>query len=154
MPRAKNRRNAPPLTRSENMARIRSKDTKPEMLVRRALHAQGFRFRLHRRELPGIPDLVLPRFRAVVFVHGCFWHAHEGCRYFKMPATRQDFWQSKLMGNRKRDEANVERLLSEGWRVSIIWECALNANASQAVNELIEWLHGVNTRTEIRAGHV
>lgn len=110
--------------RQLNMSRIRGRDTKPEMLVRRGLHALGLRYRLHDKSLPGRPDLVFPRHHAVVFVHGCFWHAH-GCRLSKLPATRRDFWKAKLQGNSNRDQRALDDLKATGWRVLVIWECAL-----------------------------
>jgi DNA mismatch endonuclease, patch repair protein len=110
--------------RQLNMSRIRGRDTKPEMLVRQGLHARGLRYRLHDRKLPGRPDLVFPRHGAVVFVHGCFWHAH-GCALSKLPATRQEFWKQKLEGNAARDRRAIEVLQAAGWRVLVIWECAL-----------------------------
>lgn len=110
--------------RQLNMSRIRGRDTKPEMLVRRGLHARGLRYRLHDRKLPGRPDLVFARHRTVVFVHGCFWHAH-GCSLFTLPATRQDFWRKKLEGNAERDRKAIDTLQAAGWRVLVIWECAL-----------------------------
>jgi DNA mismatch endonuclease (patch repair protein) len=113
-----------PEQRSFNMSRIRGRDTKPELLLRSGLHARGFRFRLHRRDLPGRPDLVLPRYQTAVFVHGCFWHKH-GCALSKMPATRAEFWQRKIEATVTRDRLAVADLLAAGWRVLIIWECAL-----------------------------
>lgn len=110
-------------TRSRMMASIRGKDTSPEMRVRRYLHGAGLRFRLHDRKLPGSPDLVLPRRRIVVFVHGCFWHRHPGCRYAATPATRSDFWLNKFSANIARDERNRIALERSGWRVIIAWEC-------------------------------
>jgi|TARA_R100000455_G_C6268405_1_gene123884 DNA mismatch endonuclease (patch repair protein) len=104
------------------MSGIRGKDTKPEMVVRRGLHAMGFRFRLHDRSLPGNPDLVLRKYRTVIFVHGCFWHRHD-CRYFKWPATRPEFWRNKILRNVERDEENVAALEAMGWRVLTVWEC-------------------------------
>ena len=109
--------------RSEIMARIRGRDTKPEMIVRRIAHALGFRFRLHRRDLPGSPDLVFPKYRAVIMVHGCFWHRHPGCRYASSPKTRVRFWEAKFEGNVVRDRRNEEALGELGWRVMVIWEC-------------------------------
>ena len=114
-----------PEVRSRMMSGIRGKDTKPEMLLRRSLHALGLRYRLHVADLPGKPDLVFPRFNAVVFVNGCFWHRHAGCRYATTPATRREFWESKFAANVSRDQANRNRLLDSGWRVLVIWECAL-----------------------------
>ncbi|WP_237701071.1 very short patch repair endonuclease [Komagataeibacter rhaeticus] len=105
------------------MARFRSKDTKPEILVRCALHAAGRRFRLHAKHLPGKPDIVLPRDRTVIFVHGCFWHAHENCSVARIPRSRPDYWKAKFDTNRKRDRRNVEELENLGWRVVTIWEC-------------------------------
>jgi DNA mismatch endonuclease (patch repair protein) len=109
--------------RSALMARIRSRDTGPELLVRQALHAAGFRFRLHRRDLPGTPDIVLPRHRTAILVHGCFWHQHEGCRMAGRPKTRTGYWDGKFAANLVRDRAAVTALSSRGWRVEIIWEC-------------------------------
>lgn len=105
------------------MSRIRSGNTKPEIAVRRLLHALGYRFRLHRRDLPGKPDIVLPRHRVVIFVHGCFWHQHPGCRLASKPKTRQEYWTPKLAGNVRRDELAQEALTALGWRVEVIWEC-------------------------------
>lgn len=113
-----------PEQRQLNMSRIRGKDTKPEMVIRRGLHARGLRYRLHDRSLPGRPDLVFPKYRTAVFIHGCFWHAH-GCASSKLPATRRDFWQTKLAANVARDRKAVDALLAAGWRVLIVWECAL-----------------------------
>ena len=109
--------------RSWNMSRIRSKDTKPEMIVRRLLHAMGVRFRLHRADLPGKPDIVLGPRRLVIFVHGCFWHRHPGCREATMPAANRDFWLDKLEGNAARDLRHRAALRKLGWRVAVIWEC-------------------------------
>lgn len=123
-----------PEVRSRMMSRIRGRDTQPERLIRSGLWAYGFRFQLHRKELPGRPDLVLPKWRTVVFVNGCFWHAHEGCPYFRLPASRPDFWKDKLENNRRRDMRAVDRLVAEDWKVIIVWECALRADANQAVS--------------------
>lgn len=134
------------VTRSRMMAGIRGKDTRPEMVVRRALHARGFRYRLNVRSLPGAPDLVFPKRRAVIFIHGCYWHRHEGCRYATTPATNTEFWASKFAGNVARDARNVRDLRSAGWRVGIIWECALKGDrgdeAIACVAEFLEedWL--------------
>lgn len=113
-----------PELRRLNMSRVKGRDTKPEMLIRRGLHARGLRFRLHRRDLPGRPDIVLPSRKAVLLVHGCFWHGHD-CPLFTVPATRPDFWRGKIAGNRLRDSATVTALGGLGWRVGVIWECAL-----------------------------
>lgn len=109
------------------MAGIRSKNTKPEMVVRRFLHGQGYRYRLHRKDLPGTPDLVLPKYQAVIFVHGCFWHGHD-CRYYRLPKTRTAFWAEKIAGNRSRDEKNQRLLEAEGWRVIVVRECEIRDN--------------------------
>jgi len=108
------------------MSGIRGKDTKPEVIVRRFLHRLGFRFRLHDRRLPGRPDIVLPRYRTVVNVHGCFWHQHPGCRFAYMPASNQPFWRAKLAGNVERDARNDEKLRAQGWNVITVWECETN----------------------------
>jgi DNA mismatch endonuclease (patch repair protein) len=110
--------------RSRNMSAIKSSNTKPEMRVRSLLHAMGYRFRLHRKDLPGKPDIVLPKFRTVIFVHGCFWHSHD-CRWGKVvPKTRPDFWKAKRGDTVRRDERNINELLTAGWRVIVIWECS------------------------------
>jgi DNA mismatch endonuclease, patch repair protein len=117
-------------TRSRNMAAIRSTNTKPEIRVRSALHALGYRFRLHRKDLPGRPDIVLPRLRTVIFVHGCFWHCHR-CKYGSVvPATRADFWASKRAGNVARDRRNRAALRRAGWRVIVLWECEVRTAES------------------------
>ncbi|KAB8065225.1 very short patch repair endonuclease [Janthinobacterium violaceinigrum] len=112
-------------TRSRMMSGIQSKNTKPEMLVRQYLHAQGFRYRLHTRELPGSPDLVLPKYHVVIFVHGCFWHRHAGCRFATQPASNTERWKAKFQGNLERDAKNVAALQVMGWRVLVVWECEL-----------------------------
>ncbi|WP_028219338.1 very short patch repair endonuclease [Paraburkholderia oxyphila] len=129
-------------TRSRMMSGIRARNTKPEKLVRSLLHRRGFRFRLDVRELPGRPDIVLPRYRAAVFVHGCFWHGHQ-CALFKWPATRPEFWRAKIARNRTHDAKALAALAAQGWRVAVIWECALRGAAQdpQAVVErLAHWL--------------
>jgi len=105
------------------MSRIKNRDTKPELLVRSLLHRKGYRFRLHRKDLPGKPDIILPRFKTVIFVHGCFWHRHEGCRYAYSPKSRVDFWQKKFSRNVTRDQEVHEALLNLEWKVYVIWEC-------------------------------
>src|SRR4249919_3514880 len=119
-----------PAERSERMSRIRGKDTKPELWVRRMLHSLGFRFRLHRKDLPGRPDLVLPKYDAVVFVQGCFWHAHH-CQKGRIPGTREAFWKAKFEGNKKRDVRNTRALRAAGWRVFTVWECELSKPSSR-----------------------
>ena len=114
-----------PEQRSERMSRIRSKDTKPELRVRRLAHAMGYRYRLHRKDLPGKPDLVFPRRRKVILVHGCFWHRHPdpNCKLARLPKSRLDFWVPKLEANRERDERNLKLLVENGWEPLVIWEC-------------------------------
>ena len=119
-------------TRSRMMAGIRSRDTKPEMQVRKYLHASGFRFRLNVRTLPGSPDLVLAKWRTVIFVHGCFWHRHEGCTLAYTPKSRQDFWLEKFEKNVVRDANAIAALKAAGWKVIVVWECALRASQRDA----------------------
>ena len=125
-------------TRSRNMAAIRAKNTKPEMIVRRGLHARGLRYRLHRRDLPGTPDLVFPALRVALFVNGCFWHAHDGCRYFKLPKTDPERWRAKLEGNRLRDQRDQHELRVRGWRVLVIWECELRGKSSVDISRRLD----------------
>ena len=114
-----------PEQRSYNMSRIHSKNTKPEELVRKFLFSQGFRYRKNDAKLPGKPDIVLPKYKAVIFVNGCFWHGHEGCRYFVWPKNNAEFWKEKITGNIQRDKHNHQLLANQGWRVIEIWECQL-----------------------------
>lgn len=138
-------------TRSRMMSAIRGKDTKPELALRRALHARGFRFWLHSKKVHGRPDLVLPKYRAVVFVHGCFWHRHEGCRYATVPATRPEFWRAKFDANRARDRAVRTRLLEDGWRVAAVWECNLRKpeQVEATTESLSIWLRTEELQIEI-----
>ncbi len=127
-----------PEVRSRMMSGIRGKDTQPEMRVRRFLHGRGFRFRLHDRNLPGVPDLVFPRYRAVVFVHGCYWHRHAGCSYAAMPASNIKFWKQKFDKTVARDRKVVESLLKEKWKVIVVWECGLRRAQSEKQMNWIE----------------
>jgi DNA mismatch endonuclease (patch repair protein) len=136
-------------TRSRMMSGIRGKNTKPEHVVRKALFAAGFRFRLHRRDLPGVPDILLPGSRVAIFVHGCFWHRHRKCLYAKMPATRSDFWREKLEGNESRDRKNVEALLAFGWRVLVVWECTTRKNVTGLPDALVAWIRGSELHGEL-----
>ena len=120
-----------PETRSYNMSRIRGKNTKPEQVVRKYLFAQGFRYRKNDNQLPGKPDIVLPKYKTVVFVNGCFWHAHEGCRYFVWPTNNAEFWRKKIGGNIARDEKNKRLLTELGWRVIVVWECELKYSTAE-----------------------
>lgn len=117
--------------RSYNMSRIKGKNTKPELVVRRYLHAQGLRYRLHLGNLPGTPDIVLPKYKTVVFIHGCFWHAHEGCRYFVVPKTRTEFWLNKIGRNVANDHKQQAELTALGWKVVTVWECELKPQRLQ-----------------------
>ena len=131
-----------PATRSRMMSGIRGKNTRPELLIRKALHAHGFRYRLH-CDMPGKPDICLPRHRAVVFVHGCFWHGHD-CHLFKWPSTRPEFWRAKIGRNREVDTVAEEALRDAGWRIATVWECALKGRSrlqlEDVVTTLSEWL--------------
>lgn len=124
-------------TRSYNMSRIKGKNTKPEILVRKFLFSKGFRYRLHDKKLPGKPDIVLPKYKTVIFIHGCFWHGHESCRYFVIPKTRTDWWLNKIEGNRHKDDENIQLLEAKGWKVIVIFECELKKqNREKTLNEL------------------
>lgn len=127
--------------RSQMMAGIKAKNTVPEMLIRKRLHSLGYRYRLHGTILPGKPDLILKKYNAVIFVNGCFWHGHD-CHLFKLPKTRTEFWQNKIEENRKRDRKVLDELLNSGWRVAIIWECALKGKNRLDFNALIDKLSG------------
>jgi len=144
-------------TRSRIMSGIRSTNTGPERLVRSLLHRNGFRFRLHVNTLPGKPDIVLPRYHAVIFVNGCFWHGHDCC-LFRLPATKTAFWSKKIDANRARDSKNLEALKLAGWRTLTVWECAMKGKNRIAPEKLIRqisgWLHGNTVNHQIRgAGH-
>ena len=135
------------------MSGIRGKNTKPEMSIRRGLHAAGFRFRLHVDAVPGKPDLVLPRFNAAIFVNGCFWHRHD-CHLFRMPSTRPEFWEAKIKRNVRRDAEVSAQLDAEGWRSLVVWECALKGRTRLEIDVVIsriaEWLRGSDAHMEIR----
>ena len=124
-------------TRSYNMSRIRSKDTKPELLVRKFLHKNGFRYRLHVKDLPGKPDIVLPKYKTVIFVHGCFWHGHEGCKYYVVPKTRREWWLEKIGNNAIKDIKAEEYLIHKGWKILKVWECELKKNVKEESLERI-----------------
>jgi DNA mismatch endonuclease (patch repair protein) len=123
----------PPEIRSYNMSRIKGKNTKPEIIVRKYLFKAGLRFRLHVKSLPGKPDIVLPKYKTVIFVHGCFWHGHENCRYFVVPKTRTDWWMTKIDRNKQLDMQNVVRLKLQGWRVLVIYECELMREKAEVI---------------------
>ena len=142
-----------PAIRSRMMSGIKNKNSQPEMLVRRMLFAAGYRFRLHRRDLPGTPDIILPSSKIAVFVHGCFWHAHIGCKYAKVPTTRPAFWAAKLQANVNRDQRAIEKLMSMGWRVLCVWECATRdqETVKSLKSKVIGWING-DTQFEEIAG--
>lgn len=142
-----------PAKRSQMMSGIKGKNSLPEMLVRKALFAMGYRFRLHRRDLPGTPDIAIPGRKIAIFVHGCFWHAHQGCKYATTPSTRTEFWTAKLQSNVDRDRRVVEKLQSLGWRVLLVWECATrNADAAAGLpGELSSWIESGDPFGEIGA---
>ena len=138
-------------TRSRMMSGIRGRNTNPELVVRRALHARGFRFRLHSTKVHGRPDLVLPKHCAVVFVHGCFWHRHSGCHFTTTPSTRREFWQAKFAANLIRDNAVRVGLTEAGWRIATVWECALRKQeqVEAAADQLYTWLRSGVPEIEI-----
>lgn len=142
-----------PATRSRMMSGIRGKDTRPEIVVRKALHAAGYRFRLHRRDLPGVPDVVLPSRKVAIFVHGCFWHMHAGCGNARIPSTRPEFWRAKLEANIDRDRRVIAALRSSGWRVLICWECATRDPliAAALPGTFSAWIESVEALGEISA---
>ena len=131
-----------PKIRSYNMSQIKGKDTKPEFIVRKYLHANKFRFRLHSKNLPGKPDIVLRKYNTVIFIHGCFWHGHEGCKYFVIPKTRTQWWLDKINRNRTKDIENIQSHKKNGWKIITIWECELKkARCLNTLETLIEKLH-------------
>jgi DNA mismatch endonuclease, patch repair protein len=126
-------------TRSYNMSRIKGKNTKPEMLVRKFLHANGFRYRLHVKDLPGKPDIVLPKYKTVIFVHGCFWHGHEGCKYYVVPKTKTEWWLNKINGNIVNDNKAEQALKINGWKIVTLWECDLKSlKLSKTLSSLLK----------------
>lgn len=139
-------------TRSRMMAGIHGKDTKPEMIIRRALHRRGFRYKLHDKNLPGKPDMVFPKYKAVIQVHGCFWHKH-GCHLFKWPQSRPDFWKQKIRGNSQRDKLHLKQLEDLGWRVLIVWECSLRGRSKLPVSvcteKIVFWLERGNCSSQL-----
>lgn len=137
-----------PAQRSRNMARIRSRDTTPELLVRSLLHRAGFRFRLHRKNLPGTPDIVLPKHKTVIFVNGCFWHQHPGCRRATLPKTNREYWIPKLLKNVVRDAKHLEQLKKANWRVLCLWECE-TTNRSDLAEKLVKFLRGLTSRSAL-----
>ena len=141
-----------PAKRSDVMSRVRSTDTKPELLIRKGLHSLGFRYRLHAKDLPGKPDLVFPRYRALIFVNGCFWHGHD-CNLYRFPKSNTEYWKGKISRNVERDASNMKRLNDAGWRILVIWECATKGKAKlpmeRVLNAASEWLVSQNPNCEI-----
>lgn len=136
-------------TRSRMMASIRGKDTKPELMVRSYLHRRGFRFRIHQTGLRGRPDIVLTRWGVAIFVHGCFWHGHLGCRYFRLPKTRTEFWDHKIKAKACRDRSAEEALAAAGWRVAVLWECCLRDEAESSLEQLTNFIRSDSTWIEL-----
>jgi len=130
------------VTRSKIMSKVGQKGTGPEMKLRKALHKLGFRYRVNVKGLPGTPDLVFPKYKSVIFVHGCFWHRHEGCKYATTPKDREEFWLVKFKANMERDRRNIEVLEKLGWRVLVVWECELKVVSSfkDKIYTVVEWL--------------
>ena len=139
--------------RSQMMAGIKGKNTKPEIAIRTALHRKGFRYRLHAKELPGKPDLVLQKYNALIFIHGCFWHRHD-CHLFKWPSSREEFWKAKIDRNQQVDQESLEKLKKAGWRIAYIWECAIKGKTKRIFMDVIEdcqkWLLSDEKTLEIR----
>ena len=137
-------------TRSRIMSSVGQRNTSPELALRKALHGVGLRYRLHDRKLPGSPDIVFPKFHAVIFVHGCFWHRH-GCRLTTTPSTRQEFWEAKFTANRIRDRANIVKLQQVGWRVGVVWQCGLkNKHSISDIGQRVtDWLRSEELELEI-----
>ena len=142
-----------PKIRSEVMARVGSKDTKPELLIRKGLHARGFRYRLHAKELPGKPDMVFPRYKSIILVNGCFWHGHD-CRLYRFPKSNTEYWRGKIKRNIERDSENLKALHEAGWRIMIIWECAIKGKARLSLEAVYvsasEWLLSDMPNREIK----
>lgn len=142
-----------PKTRSRMVSGIKGKDTKPELILRSGLHKAGLRYRIHVRDLPGKPDLVFPKYRSVIFAHGCFWHAHD-CHLFKWPKSRQEFWREKITGNKERDLINEGKLCNDGWRIGRVWECALKGKKKRSIESVIEhcilWLRSDHKEIDMR----
>lgn len=130
------------VTRSFNMSQIKSKNTKPEILVRKLLFSKGLRFRLHSKELPGKPDIILPKYKTVIFVNGCFWHGHENCKYFVIPKSNTDFWMQKIRNNKIRDVENYKKLKSLSWKVFTIFECEIKTSRTEhIIDEILNQIH-------------
>ena len=140
-------------TRSRMMSNIAGKDTRPELAIRRGIHRMGFRYRLHNPDLPGKPDMVFPKYGAIILINGCFWHQHD-CHLFKWPSTRKDFWRKKILGNKARDERNMATYAALGWKSLVIWECAIKGKSRRSINEVVNtaanWLQFDSRSSEIQ----
>lgn len=141
-----------PAVRSAMMSSIRGKNTQPELVLRRGLFRRGVRFRLHAASLPGRPDLVIRKYKVAILVHGCFWHGHEGCRFFRIPEANRQFWVEKLGRNRDRDAVSLKKLQGAGWRVAVVWECATRADPEAALDVLHGFVTGDKAFLEIAGG--
>lgn len=131
-----------PTTRSYNMSQIKATNTKPELLVRKFLHAQGYRYKLHDKKLPGKPDIVLPKHNTIIFIHGCFWHGHTNCKYYKVPKTRTDWWLNKTNTNKANDAKAIKALKKDGWKIITVWECDLKpAKVEKTLSSLLKKLY-------------
>jgi len=143
-----------PAKRSEMMSGIKGKDTKPEIRIRKLLFGLGYRYRIGSKHLSGRPDIVLPKYNAIIFIHGCFWHGHELCNLFRMPKSKKEFWSKKISGNIIRDEISIARLQEEGWRVCTVWECALKGRnrlkEEKVTNALVNWIESDSSALNIR----
>lgn len=145
--------NVDTLTRSRIMAAIKSRNTTPELAIRSILHKKGFRFRLHVKEMPGKPDIVFPKYNAVIFINGCFWHGHSNCRFFKLPHTNTEYWENKIIRNQSNDAKALQLLLAKNWRVCIIWECKVRASRkdlTQLAEIISDFLKGTAKFLEVR----
>ncbi|RUS48859.1 very short patch repair endonuclease [Cohnella sp. AR92] len=130
--------------RSKMMSKIKAKNTMPEMTVRKYLHSKGFRYRLHDKKLPGKPDIILPKYKTAIFIHGCFWHAHEGCKYYRPPKSNTEYWMKKIEGNVLRDQKKQGALQDMGWKVIVVWECELKRDATERCSVLVEQIADSN----------
>jgi len=143
-----------PLARSKNMSAIKSKNTKPEIKIRKALFDRGYRYRLHDKKLPGKPDIILPKYNTVIFIHGCFWHGHQNCYLYKVPASNTEFWGKKINDNKRRDKAVTAALLEKGWRILIIWECSIKGknklNFDDVITQTENFIHSCQKIDAIR----
>ncbi len=136
-------------TRSYNMSCIKGKNTKPEEIVRKYLFSQGFRYRKNDKKLPGTPDIVLPKYKTVIFVNGCFWHGHEGCRYYVVPKSNTEFWVNKIKTNKQRDIRKINDLHTLGWKIIIVWECMLKDNKAETLSKLSNQIKNINANSSI-----